>query len=337
VRKKSLYIIAEAGVNHGGNLSTALKLVDIAFEAKADCVKFQAFRAGELVTRLAEQTGYQKKNVKEKSQYEMLLKYELKEEEFRKIKFYCDKKNIDFLVTPFSPKWVRFLYDLGIKFLKIGSGNIRSLELLKEIGKTKLPVILSAGMSSIDDIQKALHVLRANGNRNLTILHCNTSYPVQLCDVNLFTMHLLKEKFHVPVGFSDHTVETITGQIAVAAGASMLEKHFTIDKTLPGPDHRMSLSPEELKEYIYRAREGCIICGVKEKIILEEEKKIKELVLTSLVSKRFIKKGEIITYDMLTEKRPSNGISPMDIKNVIGKIAIKDIEADNVLFYDYLG
>jgi len=327
------YIIAEAGVNHNGEISASLRLVDIARAAGADCIKFQAFSAEELTIKNSPKAEYQKIYDNEKNQQDMLLKYELKENELKEIKQYCDSKNIDFLVTPFSSKWVKILYNLDIKMFKISSGSIGSLELLKEIGRTGLPVILSTGMSVVNEIRSAIDILKDNGCKELSLLHCVSLYPVHIEKINLFSIQFLKDEFNLPVGFSDHTREIETGGLAVAAGAGILEKHFTINNKLKGPDHQMSLLPNELKDYIEKARRISIICGKKEKRPLEEELEMKRVVQTSIVAKRFIKKNEKILKNMLTEKRPGTGISSLYIDNIIGRIANKDIELDEILTY----
>ncbi len=337
ILKNKPYIIAEAGVNHNGEISASLRLVDISRAAGADCIKFQAFSAEELTIKNSPKAEYQKIYDNEKKQQDMLLKYELKENELKEIKQYCDSKNIDFLVTPFSPKWVKVLYNLDIKMFKISSGSIKSLELLKEIGRTGLPVILSTGMSIINEIREAISILRDNGCKDLSLLHCVSLYPVHIEKINLFSIQFLKDEFNLPVGFSDHTREIETGGLAVAAGADILEKHFTIDNKLKGPDHQMSLLPNELKDYIKKARRVSMICGEKNKQPLKEELEMKGIVQTSIIAKRFIKKNEKILKNMLTEKRPGTGISPLYIDNIIGKIMNKDIEADEILNYEDFG
>ncbi len=330
-----LYIIAEAGVNHNGEVSAALRLVDVARMAGADCVKFQAYTADDLVIKTADKAEYQKQ-CGEESQHDMLSRYELTEDDFKEINGYCRQKNIDFLVTPFSPMWVKIFYDMGVKVLKISSGSVTSRDLLMEVGKTGLPVILSTGMSAMWEIEAAISILNHSGCKDLSLLHCVSLYPTPIEQVNLFNIRALKKRFGVPVGFSDHTTDILTGQLAVAAGATILEKHFTIDKNQKGPDHKISLMPYELKEYIKKVRRTETICGTEIRKISEEELKIKEIVQSSLVAKGFIKKGQMILKNMLTEKRPSTGISPMDISSVIGRIATKDIEIDEVIKYEYL-
>jgi len=329
------YIIAEAGVNHNGEVSAALRLVDIARIAGADCVKFQAFTADELSIRGEFKAEYQKECGKE-SQYEMLLKYELKEEDFKEINSYCKSRAIDFLITPFSPRWVEIFYNMGVNALKISSGSISSLILLKEAGMTGLPLILSTGMSTIKEIRDAIYVLKDSGCKDLSILHCVSLYPTPIDKANLFVINFLKREFNLPVGFSDHTEEIITGQLAMAAGATILEKHFTSDKKQAGPDHKTSLSPHGLKEYIEGVRKTAKICGTGVKEISQEELQLKKVVQSSLVAKKCIKRGDKIKEEMLTEKRPSTGISPMEIDEIIGMTVIKDIKIDEILKYEYL-
>jgi N,N'-diacetyllegionaminate synthase len=334
---KHPFVIAEAGVNHNGDLKIAYDMIDVAKEAGADCIKFQSYTASELSVRSAPKADYQKQSGKKgETQYDMLLRYELKENDFIKLKEYCDKKEIMFLSTPFSQRWVKILFNLGAKAFKIGSGNLKMNELLKSIGETGLPVILSTGMHYLNEINDSIGVLRSYGCRDLSILHCVTIYPTPLNKINLFTIRALQEKFNLTTGFSDHTEEVFTGSLAVAAGASILEKHFTLNKNFDGPDHKASLEPLQLFKYIRYAKEAAIICGEKgiEKCMQEEELKTKEVVRTSLVSKIFIKKGSPIAMSMLTQKRPGTGIPPKNIAVVIGSIAKRDIQQDEVLTYD---
>jgi len=325
---KKLYIIAEIGVNHNGNLQTAYKLIDFAVKAGADCVKFQAFSANELSIKKFPKFEYQKNNINE-NQHDMLLRYELTENDFKKIKCYCDNRKIHFLATPFSEKWVNILYDLGVDLFKISSGSLNSKLLLSVIGSKKLPVILSTGMSNTKEIDEAIKILKQNGCLDISLLHCVSLYPTTKDQVNLFSISYLKEKYKLRVGFSDHTREVDIGGLSVAAGATIIEKHFTLNKKMKGPDHSMSLSPYQLKKYIEYAREVAVICGSKTKPILQEELIMKRNAQTSLVTKKKIKKGEIIVRENLIEKRPSLGISVDKINDIIGKCVNKDIEKDS--------
>ena len=329
---KCPYIIAEAGVNHNGQLATALELVKAAREAGADCIKFQAFTAEELVVRNAEKAQYQKRSgPKGESQYDMLKRLELKESEFAAIKKYCDELGINFLVTPFSPRWVRVFYEMGVTAFKIGSGNLNDLLLLEAIGQTHLPAILSTGMSELNEVDKALVILRESGSEHLAVLHCVSLYPTQLEQSNLNAVKTLAEHTHLPAGFSDHTEEFITGALAVAAGAVILEKHFTLDKKMEGPDHRMSLVPEELTEYIRLARRAEQACGDGQKKPLIAEEKMKKTVRMSVVTATFIKAGTKITPEMITIKRPGTGIPAEQIGIVINATATCDIEPGHII------
>ena len=330
--RTSPYIIAEAGVNHNGQLATALELVKAAREAGADCVKFQAFTAGELVVKNTEKAQYQKRSgPKGETQYDMLRRLELKESEFAAIKKHCDKLEIDFLVTPFSPRWVRVLYEMEVTAFKIGSGNLNDIALLEAIGQTHLPAIISTGMSELSEVDKALAILRESGSERLAVLHCVSLYPTQLEQVNLNAIKSLAEHTHLPAGFSDHTEELITGALAVAAGAVILEKHFTLDKKMEGPDHKMSLVPEELAEYIRLARRAGHACGDGQKKPLIAEEKMKETIRMSVVTATFIKAGTKITPEMITIKRPGTGIPAEQIDVVINATATRDIEPGYII------
>ena len=326
------YIIAEAGVNHNGQLATALELVKAAHEAGADCIKFQAFTAEELVVRNAEKAQYQKRSgPKGESQYDMLQRLELEESEFAAIKKHCDEFEIDFLVTPFSPRWVRVFYEMGVTAFKIGSGNLNDIDLLKAIGQTHLPVIISTGMSELNEVDKALTILRKSGSDRLAVLHCVSLYPTRLEQANLNAVRTIAEHTHLPTGFSDHTEELITGALAVAAGAVILEKHFTLDKKMEGPDHKMSLVPEELTEYIRLVRLAEKACGDGQKKPLIAEEKMKETVRMSVVAATFIKAGTKITPEMITIKRPGTGIPAEQTDVVINATATRDIEPDHII------
>ena len=326
------YIIAEAGVNHNGRLATALELVKAAHGAGADCIKFQAFTAEELVVKNAEKAQYQKRSgPKGESQYDMLQRLELKEFEFAAIKKHCDELEIDFLITPFSPRWVRVFYETGVAAFKTGSGNLNDTALLEAIGQTHLPVIISTGMSKLNEVDKTITILRKSGSEHLSVLHCVSLYPTRLEQANLNAVKTIAEHTHLPTGFSDHTEELITGALAVAAGAVILEKHFTLDKKMEGPDHKMSLVPEELTEYIRLARQAEKACGDGQKKLLTAEEKMKETVRMSVVAAIFIKAGTKITRKMITIKRPGTGIPAERIDVVINTTAACDMEPDHII------
>ncbi|MBN2377377.1 MAG: N-acetylneuraminate synthase family protein [Sedimentisphaerales bacterium] len=321
------YVIAEAGVNHNGQMETAMELLEAAKEAGADCVKFQAFCADELVVKDAPKAEYQKRSGPAgESQYEMLRRCELGAADFAAIKQRCDELGIDFLVTPFSVRWVEVLKGMGVAAYKIGSGNLAMLELLAAIGRTGKPVILSTGMSDLDQVQQAIAVLQKAGCGGFAVLHCVSLYPTRLDQVNLRAMATLGEQTGLPVGFSDHTTDEITGAVAVAAGAEILEKHLTLDRNMEGPDHAMSMEPEQMRRYVAMARQGRAALGSGRKEPLSEELAIREKVMLSVASATFIPAGTIITAEMLTEMRPGTGIPGAEKLNLTGRRAVRDIE-----------
>ncbi len=329
-----VFVIAEAGVNHNGSLELAKKLVNVAVNAGADAVKFQTFKAENVVSKQAPKAEYQKKTTSAKeTQLEMIKKLELSFENFKELKDYCDKKGIMFMSTPFDIDSARFLKELGLEIFKIPSGEITNYPLLKEIGSYKKRVILSTGMADLGEIEDALDVLIESGTKreNITVLQCNTEYPTPFEDVNLKAMLTIKEAFKVNVGYSDHTPGIEVPIAAVAMGATVVEKHFTFDKNLPGPDHKASLEPDELKEMVKAIRniEKALGNGIKKPS--KSEKKNIPIARKSIVAKRDIKRGEIFTEENLTTKRPGTGISPMRWKEIIGKKALKDISADKPL------
>ena len=291
-----VFIIAEAGVNHNGDVNLAKKLIDAAVEVGSDAVKFQTFKAEQVISKFAEMAEYQKKNLgKEESQLEMVKKLELKYEDFRYLKSYCHDKGIMFLSSPFDIDSVRFLKDLGLTIFKIPSGEITNYPLLREIGSYRKEVILSTGMASLGEIESALDVLIENGTerKNITVLHCNTEYPTPFEDVNLKAMLTIKEAFKVKVGYSDHTLGIEVPIAAAALGATVIEKHFTLEKSLPGPDHKASLEPHELKSMVKAIRniERALGNGIK-KPSKSEIKNI-NIARKSIVTKINIKKGRI--------------------------------------------
>lgn len=325
------FIIAEAGVNHNGKIDLAKRLVDIAKLAGADAVKFQTYKTGNLVTRFAFCASYQKKNTKAKSQFELLKKLELSEDEFRELFDYCETRRIIFLSTPSDFQSVRFLNNLGVPAFKIGSGDLNNIPLLKQAAQYRKPIILSTGMSTLKEVRYAVKEIYAAGNKKLILLHCTSCYPTEFEDVNLSAMCALREEFNIPVGYSDHTSGIQVALAAVAKGARVIEKHFTLDKDLPGPDHRASLEPGELKEMIMAIRniEKALGNGIKK--LVKSEKEIKKLVRKSIVAERDIPKGTVITKDMLAIKRPGTGISPMYLKDIVGKVAKKDFKKDEFI------
>ncbi len=330
----SVFIIAEAGVNHNGDLNIAKKLVDVAFESGADAVKFQTFRSEEIVTSDAETAEYQAKNIGRKiSQLQMIKSLELSFEDFAELKKYCDRKGIIFMSSPFDIESARFLRDLGMEIFKIASGEITNYPLLREIGSYGKQVIISTGMATLGEVEEAIDVLTDSGTKrdNITLLHCNTQYPTPYEDVNLKAMLTLKEAFKVNVGYSDHTLGIEIPIAAVAMGASVIEKHFTLNRGMHGPDHKASLEPEELKRMIKAIRnvEKALGTGIK-KPSPSEMGNIK-IVRRSIVAKRDIKRGEIFTEENITVKRPGTGISPMRWREIIGKKAWRDFKKDEII------
>ena len=327
--RKQTFIIAEAGDNHNGNIDLALKLVDAAFEAKADAVKFQTFKTEEIICKNAKMAEYQKKNLGfEESQFDMVKKLELTFDEFARIKNYCDKKGIQFLSTAFDIPSAKFLNTLNIPIFKVPSGEITNLPLLREINSYKKDVILSTSMATLDGIQDALNILK---DCNVSLLHCTTEYPCPYENVNMKAMLTMRDKFGLPVGYSDHTQGIEIPVMAVAMGATIIEKHFTLDKTMEGPDHKASLEPDELKQMVDEIRnvEKAFGNGVKEP--QEAEKKNIEIARKSIVAKCDIKKGEIFSDANITTKRPGNGISPMMWDEIVGKKANKDYQEDELI------
>ena len=330
--QKKVYIIAEAGDNHNGDFNTALKLVDVAKRAGADCVKFQTFVTEEIISKYAEMAEYQKKNTgKEESQFEMVKRLELSFDEFRKIKEYCDRVGIQFLSTPFDLKSVDFLNELGVPFFKIPSGEITNYPYLIKIAHTGKPVVMSTGMCEPDEILAAINVLEKNGSGEITLLHCNTEYPTPLKDVNLYAMRTMKKMFGKKVGYSDHTKGIEVPVAAVALGACVIEKHFTLDKNMPGPDHKASLEPDELGRMVKNIRNIEIALGDGVKRVSESERKNIAIARKSIVARRNIQEGEILTEENLAVKRPGTGINPMQWMEVLGTRAVRDFKEDELI------
>jgi N-acetylneuraminate synthase len=331
----SVFIIAEAGVNHNGDINLAKKLIDAAKEANVDAVKFQTFKTEKIVGKFADMAEYQKENLKtQESQYEMIKKLELSYESFKELKHYCDEKEIMFLSTPDDEESLNFLIGLNVTMIKIGSTEITNLSYLKKISKKNLPIVLSTGMSTLGEVETALSTIYEEGNRNVTLLHATTDYPTQYEDVNLRAMVTLKSAFNVPVGYSDHTLEYEAAVAAVAMGAVVIEKHFTLDKNMEGPDHKASLNPEELNEFVIKIRNTEKLLGDGIKRPTKREKKIISQVRRSIVAANNLKKGTIITEEMLQIKRPGNGIKPEMISILIGRKLKRDIMEDELIKWD---
>ena len=331
----SVLIIAEAGVNHNGSMKIAKQLVDAAVEAGVDIIKFQTFQAEKLVSKAAKQAEYQKKNIGDgnDSQYEMLKKLELSKENHEELIIYCKKKGIRFWSTAFDFESMDYLHSLNLGLWKIPSGEITNYPFIRKIASYGEDVIMSTGMCETKDIQNAMDVLLRYGIRKeqITLLHCNTQYPTPYQDVNLNAMTSIKHEFDIQVGYSDHTPGIEVTIAAVALGATVIEKHFTIDRNLPGPDHKASLEPHELKAMVSAIRhiEQALGDGIKR--VSDSEKANVSVARKSIVAACTIKKGDLLTEENLTVKRPGSGLSPMLWDEVIGTIAIKDYEEEDMI------
>lgn len=334
------FIIVEVGVNHNGDVGLAMKLIDAAIKAKADAVKFQTFRAEELVTSGAEKAQYQKETTgTNESQFEMLKKLELAEQDFRQLFSYASEKHIFFLSSPFDRKSVDFLYNIGMTAFKIPSGEITNAPLLRHVARKGEPVILSTGMCTLGEIEEAVGIIREEGSGEIVLLHCVTSYPAKIEDINLNVMATLRNTFGLPVGLSDHTVGISVPIAAVALGACVIEKHFTLDKKLPGPDHRASLEPEELEDMVEAIRdiEKALGDGIKQPTA--DEKENRKAARRSLVARLDIPEGEVISEEMVELKRctVNESLEPKYLGLVIGKKAIKPIESGEPITFDKVG
>ena len=326
------FIIAEAGVNHNGSFELAKQLVDKAVWAGVDCIKFQTFNSKNLVSAQAQKAEYQKKTTdSNESQLDMLRKLELSHEQFTELQTYCNQKGIMFLSTPFDLESIDFLAELGVKTWKIPSGEITNYPFLRAIAKRKESVIMSTGMCTLDEVRNAVGVLNEFGTKDITLLHCTTEYPAPYDSVNLNAMLTLKKEFGFNVGYSDHSNGIEITVAAVAMGATVIEKHFTLDKNMEGPDHKASLEPDELKQMVLSIRNVEAALGDGTKQPSEAEKKNIAIARKSIVAKCDIKKGETFTEENLTTKRPGNGISPMKWNEVLGKVASKSFSVDELI------
>ena len=327
-------IIAEAGVNHNGSIQLAKKLIDKAVFSGADAVKFQTFKAKNVLSKNAPKADYQKQttNLRE-SQFDMIKRLELDERAHQELIAYCKKANIMFLSTPFDLDSVDLLNELGLQIFKIPSGEITNLPYLRRIGSLCKEVILSTGMSDLKEIGEAIKILTNAGTlkENITVLHANTMYPTPMEDVNLRAMQTIQNKFDVAVGYSDHTLGIEVDIAAVAMGATVIEKHFTIDKTMDGPDHKSSIDPEELKAMVSSIRNIEKALGSSIKKPSKSEKPNISMARKSIVAKKSIKKGELFTEKNITIKRPGIGISPMKWDTILGKVAERDYQIDDLL------
>ncbi|CAN5164972.1 N-acetylneuraminate synthase [soil metagenome] len=332
---KQTLIIAEAGVNHNGSIENAFKLIDAAKEAGADYVKFQTFKADKLVNKSAQKADYQKANLNDgdNSQYNMLKKLELSEQMHDQLLEHCEKKNIKFLSTPFDSESITFLKKLGVVIGKIPSGEVTNLPYLRQMAQAFPQLIVSTGMCTMEEVKAAINALVAAGAEKdkITVLHCNTEYPTPMKDVNLKAMLNIRDEIGVRVGYSDHTMGIEVPVAAVALGAEVIEKHFTLDRTMEGPDHPASLEPDELIQMVKSIRNIEKALGAGFKTPSESEMKNIAVVRKSIVAGRDIAKGETFSDENLTVKRPGTGISPMDWDKVIGSKANRDFKMDDMV------
>lgn len=334
-------IIAEAGVNHNGSMRIAKQLVDKAVEAGVDIIKFQTFKSEKLVSKEAKQAEYQQRNIgkKDEGQLAMLKKLELSVEDHYELIQYCKEHNIRFWSTAFDMESIEFLHSLNMDLWKIPSGEITNYPYIRKIASYGEPIILSTGMCELSDIESAIKVINEywpivnsqHPKADITVLHCNTEYPTPFADVNLKAMLEIGEKFGVKIGYSDHTKGIEVPIAAVALGATVIEKHFTLDKNMEGPDHKASLEPDELKTMVNAIRNIAQALGTGHKIISESERKNIEIARKSIVAACPIKKGDVLTEENLTVKRPGNGISPMRWNEVVGTIAIKNFDEEEMI------
>lgn len=332
---KQTIIIAEAGVNHNGSIELAKQLVDKGVEAGVDYIKFQTFKASKLVTKAAKKAEYQQKNIGKEgdSQYQMLKKLELSPEDHEVLIAYCKEKGIKFFSTAFDFDSIKYLHSLNLGLWKIPSGEVTNYPFLKRVASYNEKTILSTGMCEMSDVSAAVEALYKNGlsKENLILLHCNTEYPTPFEDVNLKAMDTLRKEFGVEVGYSDHTKGIEVPIAAVALGATVIEKHFTLDRNMEGPDHKASLEPDELKEMVTAIRHIELALGDGRKTVSASEAKNIVVARKSIIAACDIKKGELFTEDNLTVKRPGNGISPMKWDEVIGQVAKHDFLEDELI------
>lgn len=330
----STLIIAEAGVNHNGSLDTALQMVEKASACGADVIKFQTFKAESIVTKSARMAEYQTRNLDaQESQYEMLKRLELSPADFQTICAYCKEKKIGFLSTAFDIASICDLLSLDMMVWKIPSGEITNKPYLEAIAKIRKPIILSTGMSTLLEVEDAVSILKRNGCQEMTLLHCTTEYPAPYVEVNLRAIETMKVHFGLPIGYSDHTAGIEVAIAAVAMGASVLEKHFTLDRNMIGPDHKASLEPQEFSQLVKAVRnvEASMGDGVKQPT--KSELKNKQVARKSIVAKSYIRRGEVFTANNLTVKRPGDGVSPMLWDEILGAVSDRDYNEDEMIVW----
>jgi len=336
MEQQHVVIIAEAGVNHNGIMENALRLIDVAANAGVDYIKFQTFKTKNLVSKSAKKADYQIQNTNnaEENQFQMLKRLELSNNQHEQLINYCERKSIRFFSTAFDLESLEYLHTIGLKMVKIPSGEITNLPYLRKAAALYSEVIISTGMATLSEIEDAIKVFLSAGimKDNITILHCNTEYPTPMTDVNLKAMLQIKDVFGTKVGYSDHTQGIEVPVAAVALGATVIEKHFTLDKTMEGPDHKASLEPDELKSMVSAIRNiEKVISGSGIKEISTSEQKNITVARKSIVAKKNIQKGDIFSEENITVKRPGTGISPMQWDNVLGRHAKRDFETDELI------
>jgi N,N'-diacetyllegionaminate synthase len=335
------FIIAEAGVNHNGDINLAKELVYAASEAGANAIKFQTCRAEALVTKTAAKAKYQQNNTNNScTQFEMLSQLELSEDAHYQLKNLADSLSIEFMSTGFDHNSVDFLVQLGVSRLKIPSGEVTNISYLRHVAQTGLPLIMSTGMCDLQEVEIALRTIAPfyndNLQNNVILLHCTSNYPVAPCDVNLRAMETLRNKFNLSVGYSDHTLGNLVPTLAVGLGACVIEKHFTLDKKLAGPDHQASMTPFEMQQMVQAIRETELILGSSAKTPTEAELPIRSLVRRSVTLRRSVLQGIPITLEDLALLRPGHGIAPSELENIVGKKLKRNLPADTTLLWDHL-
>lgn len=335
MNNKHVYIIAEAGVNHNGDVNLAYKMIDAAKECGVDCIKFQTFKTENLVTKSAKKAAYQVENTHNNdSQFEMLKKLELSYDDFKNLKNYCDKSGIEFMSTPFDEDSVDLLESIGMKTYKISSGDITNKPLLEYVASKNKPVILSTGMCTMDEVHEAVKWIEDKGNKQITLLHCTSNYPTPYEDVNMNAMLTLDKEFTYPTGYSDHTKGIIIPIMAVSMGATVIEKHFTLDKNMEGPDHKASLDVAELKEMVTSIRNIESAFGSGEKVPAQSELSTRIAARKSIIVVRDLKKGTVLKESDLGVKRPGSGLCPKFISELTGKTLNKDLSAETLVSFD---
>lgn len=332
-----VFVIAEAGVNHNGDKTIAKKLIDAAIWAGADAIKFQTYKTEKLVTAYADMAKYQKDNIGvSDSQFNMLKKLEVSFNDFKELKEYCEEKGIMFLSTPFDFESAHFLNSIGMEAFKISSGDLTNIPLIEYISKYNKPIILSSGMATLGEIEEALSTIYGSNLKDVAVLHCTTNYPAKLESVNLRAMITIRDAFEVVCGYSDHTEGIFVSVAATSMGANIIEKHFTLDKNMQGPDHKASLEPNELKEMINNIRNIQIAMGSSIKMFTKSEEETRTVARKSIVASRNIAAGEIISMEDMEFKRPGTGLMPKYYKDILGKRSRKNIGIDEQIDFSMI-